>query len=435
MILKELERSVASASKEGIILPKYDGYSLVNIPHTAMQILGGTVAGRALDKSITEKIDTSGIKKVLLILADGLGYNMLMNSYEKSNLFKAFADKGIIAPLTSGFPPTTAASITTLNTGLTPQEHAIPEWTLYFREVDTIIKPLPLVTIDEKGGPLEPIKRDPKILYSGSTIYEEMAKEGIDSFVIQSTGIINSTYNKLMNRGANFVPYITALDMVLKAGKTVEEAEAGYIYAYTDVVDATTHMYGPESVESSSEIINLGRMLEENLLKKVSGKAASETLVIMTADHGHIQVDPNKIMYLDDDGLLLDSYETGPNGRPIMPAGFTRDVFLHVKKEKEDDIMGYLSGKLVGKAKVLRTKDAVELGLFGRGKVGEKFYDRVGNIMVLPEGNWQAWYSKQWYEDYIRLNKPQLRGMHGGISADELLIPFAAARLSDLQNK
>jgi predicted AlkP superfamily pyrophosphatase or phosphodiesterase len=432
MILEGLEETVSRRNREGLILPRYDGYSLLNVPNTAFQILGFKPPGPALSELITKHIDASGIKKVLLLLIDGFGYKMFLDSYRKSGLFKAIAEHGIVAPITSNFPPTTAASITTMNTGLTPQQHALQEWNLYFNEVDEIIKPLPLTTIDNKHEPLTKIKENPAILYNGSTIYEEMNKQKLKSVIVQTIGLASSTYNKLMNRGAEMITYTTASDMALKSRKAIEEINSGYVYAYTDYVDFTAHVYGPQSNESVSEIINLGEVIQRNLIGGLSRKVAEETLFMITADHGHIQVDPKKIIFLEEDKLLAEAYEIGPRSKPILPCGLSRDVFLHIRKEMEDEIIEHLSRKLIGRAKVIKTEDAVRMGLFGVGTVNREFFNRVGNVIILPEDNIQVWYNKTDYDKYQKGNKPQLLGMHGGISEDEMIIPFAACRLSEL---
>lgn len=164
MILKNIEQVVGRFSSGSTLRPLYNGYSLVNVPNTVIKILNknSDAPGPILDNAIMKNIETGSIKKVIMILIDGLGYEMFLDSYRNSEFFSRFVEDGMVTPLTSGFPSTTTASITTVNTGLTPQEHALPEWTLYFREIDKIIKPMPMVTIDEKREPLRKIIENPK---------------------------------------------------------------------------------------------------------------------------------------------------------------------------------------------------------------------------------------------------------------------------------
>lgn len=433
MILEDIERVVGKFSSESTLRPLYNGYSLVNVPNTIMKILNknSDVPGPVLDNTIMRNIDTDGIKKVIMILIDGLGYEMFLDSYRNSEFFSRFVENGVVTPLTSGFPSTTTASITTVNTGLTPQEHGLPEWTLYFREVDNIVKPMPMVTIDEKREPLRKIIENPKILYEGDTIYQKMNKAGIASYAIQSSYITGSIYNRVLNNGGNVIPYTTNSDMAIKVRKTTQAIRSGYIYGYLDSVDYTTHVYGPKTEESSSEIINIGSTLQKNLLDKIDSATAKETLVMITADHGHARVDPEKIIYLEEDKKLAGSYELGPGGKPIYPSGFLRDVFFHIKESQLEETKNYLSEKLGNRAIVFETKKAFEEGMFGVGIPNNKFFDRVGNLIAVPLQDYQIWHSKEWY-DYIKGSKAHMFGMHGGLSKDELLIPLLTARMSDV---
>ena len=52
-----------------------------------------------------------------------------------------------------------------------------------------------------------------------------------------------------------------------------------------------------------------------------------------------------------------------------------------------------------------------------------RFVDRAGDILILPRMNNLVWY------EHIKGQSFDLRGMHGGLTEKELLIPFAISRL------
>jgi predicted MPP superfamily phosphohydrolase len=56
-----------------------------------------------------------------------------------------------------------------------------------------------------------------------------------------------------------------------------------------------------------------------------------------------------------------------------------------------------------------------------------KFRDRVGNILVLPHGKRTIWFKGDRGYDL------ELSGHHGGLTKDEMTVPLAVGRLSDLQ--
>jgi hypothetical protein len=56
-----------------------------------------------------------------------------------------------------------------------------------------------------------------------------------------------------------------------------------------------------------------------------------------------------------------------------------------------------------------------------------RFKSRVGNVLILPTHDQLIWF------EHLKGKKFRLRGMHGGLRPDEMLIPFAVATLGALQ--
>ena len=136
-------------------------------------------------------------------------------------------------------------------------------------------------------------------------------------------------------------------------------------------------------------------------------------------------VDPNKVIYLNNDKKLM-RYLAIDRGNKILPTGSPRDLFLHISPRYRSLAFNYLKTKFRGKAKVIYSKDAITLGLFGRSKPVKKLLDRIGDIIILPNSNGLIWY------EHMKGRKHRQKGVHGGLSADEMLIPLGMARLSDL---
>lgn len=425
MILKDVERYVEKARGDGFIPPLYHGYSLVNIPNTAMQMLGARPIGEVLDRSITDSIDRKGIRKIVVILIDGFGYDMFLKSSKYAPFFKKFMEKGIVAPITSGFPSTTAASITTMNTALTPQQHGLFEWTLYFKEIGEVINTLPFTNL--KGEQLGR-RYSPKLLYTGETVYSRLKSSKIPVYTLIDRQLQKSDYNSLFKSGKISVTHVKNSDFAIRLRKMLEnEKKKSFFYTYLSSVDTSSHAHGPHTEESEAEILAVSHALEHGLTSKIDRKTASETLVIITADHGHTTLNPKHTIYLNKYKKLNEYYERGRNGRIIPPTGSPRDVFLHIKKAKLEEAHKFLSKKFSKIAKVMKTSDAIKMGLFGYGDRSKNFIDRAGNILMLPYNNKSIWY------EHTKGDKFDLIGMHGGLNKEEILIPFAAARLSDLK--
>ena len=74
----------------------------------------------------------------------------------------------------------------------------------------------------------------------------------------------------------------------------------------------------------------------------------------------------------------------------------------------------------------MRTRDAVDRNLFGNVKPSEQFLSRIGDILILPTGHISLW-NKGFKKD-----PGKFLGIHGGLSQEEMMIPFGIARLYDL---
>jgi hypothetical protein len=123
----------------------------------------------------------------------------------------------------------------------------------------------------------------------------------------------------------------------------------------------------------------------------------------------------------------VENLQQGNEGKRILPTGSPRDVFLHVKEEKLTETRELLSQKLGGKAQIVETKEAIKNGLFGLGEVGTEFFDRMGNLLVLPHRNETVWF------EHFKGRRFSLLGHHGGLNEDEMLVPLAVTQLSNLK--
>ncbi len=426
MAYKALEERLVGKEDDGFVYPHYDGYCLSNVPHTITALLGCKSNGKQLSKEVLAGADTDGIEKVVLLAVDGLGYDMWSDNAD-SGFLRAFKRRGSVVPITTVFPSTTAAAITTINTGLTPLQHGLLEWTLYLEEIGMTIHTLPFTALNKTRDQLHAKGIDPKILYRGRTVYQAMKREGISSATLQSKHLIGTAYNTLMQKGSEPMAYTSPIDMAIKLRKSLENPKGpSYINAYLEMVDSTTHAYGPYTEESREEISLLFHTLERLLLRRISRSTAKKTLLLITADHGHINTDPRKTTYLNKYRELAGYYALGKKGGRIPPTGGPRDVFLHIKNGSLDYAHEYLSEKLGKKARIMQLGEIMEKGLFGRGRPNRMFYKRLGNLLLLPYGNNTIWH------EHIKGIKNRNIGHHGGMSRNEMLIPLAAAKLSDL---
>jgi hypothetical protein len=164
-------------------------------------------------------------------------------------------------------------------------------------------------------------------------------------------------------------------------------------------------------------------------VQKLESKTAEETLLLVTADHGGLNVKPEETTYLNCLPKAILNMQVGKNRKTILPIGGPRELFLHIKEEKLAETKEWLVQKIGSKAQIIETKEAAEKRLFGLGIPEREVFERTGNLMILPYGNETVWFENS------ESGKISFLGQHGGLHEEEMLVPFAITKLSDLKDR
>ena len=81
------------------------------------------------------------------------------------------------------------------------------------------------------------------------------------------------------------------------------------------------HIYGPNTEEVRSEAASISRALKEDLVDKLGARAAKETLVVATADHGQVLSPPDETLILNRYRKLVGNLARSDRGEKILPWG------------------------------------------------------------------------------------------------------------------
>ncbi|MDG6996471.1 MAG: alkaline phosphatase family protein [Nitrososphaerota archaeon] len=426
MLDRSIEKKLTSKRFEGeFVIPSYDNYCLSSVPSTIASLLGLETSRPTLPLDyISGKLALGDLQNIVLLVIDGFGYDAWLRSISDGEFFQTVTEKGLVFPITTVFPSTTAAALTTLSTGLTPQEHGLPEWYVYMKEVDMIITTLPFTPMGESMRDALVGRMDPRILFSGETVYSSFAKSGIHSISLLPAPITRGAYTKLSLKGSNVVPYFSLADFAVTLRKQLKSLEGKtFVYAYWDAIDSSSHAHGPSSDSTQAEISSFSYVMKREFLDKLDRNTAQKTLLIITADHGQIDVSPQDTLYLNHYPKVVNAFEKSRQGNSILPSWSPRDVVLHVKKDRVDEVQSALADILGNNAVVLRSKDAIEMGLFGINNPSRRFMERAGDLLVLPRDQKLVWY------EHTKGRQFELLGVHGGLSQNEMLIPLGLTRL------
>lgn len=396
--------------------PLYDTYCFSKIPGTIMRLLGKQSEALPQDCWVDGQYDS-----VILFLIDGFGWQFLEKNYTKYPFLARFFREGIVSKLTSQFPSTTAAHITTLCSGSEVGQTGVYEWFFHEPQLSRVIAPL-LYSFagDKKCGSLKGVIAPEKILPS-ETIFQRLKKEGVSSYVFQPKDISHSVYSNWMFRGSEVQGY----DRFSKCLSTVLPLmqKGGLFYVYFGDIDSDSHAHGMDSKQVERSMDKCFTALEEfwEKLSKTGLKAAC----LVTADHGMTPIDPATTYFLNREiPHLEEMIEKGADKRSLTPAGSCRDYFLHILPEKLHETKALLSKALEDKAIVCEVKDLIQQGFFGSKEVSASFLDRVGNLVILPHGNHSIW----WYEKG-RFDQ-KFFAMHGGLTRAEMETIFLFSTLN-----
>jgi type I phosphodiesterase/nucleotide pyrophosphatase len=405
----------------GFVPPDYEGGGLLNLAATVLDVLGARdeqdppLLG-ALDPALRE-----GVRQVVLILADGLGLGQLRALCAAGDMpFLASVlerarrgDRAQLIEATTIFPSTTAAAITTLNTARTPQEHgniAYFLWLEEFAQVTQMLRWGPGAT--RRGSYFDDPELDPREYVKVDSVHARLRRHGAVSYVIEPEIFRREAMTRMHAVEASYAGYTLPSTMSVRLRELLERRPWGegpaYIYAYWAGIDTAGHLYGPRSPEHATE----AALFDAALKRALAGRPSGDTLVIVTADHGHAATDPERLI-----DLIGDEQLRGLLRNPI--AGEPRLAFLHT--DQPERVKQHLERRYPDTFFVFDRDEAIAAGLFGSGDP-EVARRRVGEVCAMLGDDRAA--------SIVRVDGQVFRhkGSHGGMSPDEMKIPVLAWR-------
>lgn len=329
------------------IKPDYKN-SNVNISATLAEFLGAPNKNAILPDLMAEL--QKGYKNVVFICFDGLG----MNPIEKTLDDDSYMRSHIVRTLTSTFPSTTTNATTSLLLNKVPLEHGWFGWSINFENIDRNVDIF--MNTDSWTGELLNIKNLP---IAPKDYYFDNAKTDYDINTVfpKYVEVKYPERNSIYDNEEEFFAYINMA--CKKAGKQ-------FVYAYYPDPDYTMHRYGVDSMEARY-IVN---SLSKNMKKLVED--TMDTIYIVTADHGQIDIDGYINLYEDE--KLLDMLTIYPYLEARAPA-------FKVKAGRHEEFEKYFREKYSSDFELYKSSELIENGYFGDvGDKGHLLGDYIGII-------------------------------------------------------
>lgn len=327
----------------------------------------------------------AGADQLLLILVDGLGYELIQEYAGHTPTLRRMRDD--IRSIHTVVPSTTAAAITAFGTGERPGTTNMVGFSVAYG--GGVMNLLAM-----EGGPA-PTEWQPVPTY-----FERLAAAGVASAVISPARFAGSGLTGAALRGARHVPAETLDDRVSAA---LRELRAGtpVVYLYWSEIDHAGHGSG---VGSDSWI----RALEEfdAGLARLLRSLPAGVRTVMTADHGMINVDASQIVDVASTPALRDGVR--------VVAGETRAVHVHTDEGRTDEVEARWRDVL-GESAWIVSREEIS-ALIGEGD-GASI---IGDFLVLARGRGGVVDSRTQSASAIAMP-----GVHGSLTSTEMRIPVA----------
>lgn len=387
-----------------IVKPDYESGSIVNLMSSIAARFGFQTPYSELD--ILSSAELAGGQNIVNFVIDGLGYEYLAKYCKESLMYKNLKGK-----LTSVFPSTTASCITSFATGLSTREHGVTGWFMRLKNSsDQFIPSIPLF-YRSRGDKrdLRDLGVDPSYVFPEKSLVSSLNG---NLFTVLPKEIIDSVYTSSILAGAETEAY-SDLDSFFKVTEDVIKREdpnkkGKYIYSYFPGFDTLCHQVG----EKSAKLQDLFKLLDKALAEFLKSIEGTDTIVILTADHGLITTEDSQKR------INLNDYPQINNLLSFPLCGEPRAAYCYVKEDCKDEFVQNVQNELGHACDVVKSTDLVEQGYFGKNSSSSDFDNRIGDFVLLMK-------DKYIIKDFIDGEDVQFHlANHGGLSEKEIYIPL-----------
>lgn len=382
--------------------PDYHSGSIVNLMSSIRLALGGADYGYPPLAQLSTK--DLGTRRIVLMVIDGLGYNYL--SSRRDSTF----NRHLQGPLTSVFPTTTASAITSFYTGVAPQQHGITGWFMWLRELGSVATVLPFMP--RHGGiSYTQLGVEPRQLFNRPSMFADLEAR---CHVVNPAHITDSAYSRAGTGPAQRHP-CTGIASFFKQLRTILSTKGfdrTFAFAYWAQLDTLAHQYGAASRQVAAHFEELDGAFAA-FLEEIAG---TDTTVLVTADHGHIDTRPDRVLHLEDHPALREDLTLPLCGEP-------RVAYCYVRAHRREHFEAYIGEHLSHCCELQPSYRLLEQGYFGLGEPHPRLHERIGDYVLLMKDNYVI------SERLLGEGPFNQTGVHGGLSADELYVPLVLVRV------
>ena len=358
--------------------------SILSISNSILKYYGATPFHETL--SVLDEKLKKKYRNVILLVMDGMGSHVLESNLPADSFFR----RNTVATLSSVFPTTTVAALTSIQSGLAPNEHGWLGWSCYFKEIDQCVDLFSNNISGVSGG-----VRGAEEHFAN----KYMGFETILSKISRANNNMLQTYEVWPFANS----FADTFDKICGGIRSLCQKDGDkFIYAYHFQPDHDLHDFGVKNDHISSMLRDFDGAAERLCAE------LENTLLIVTADHGHID-------------MIRRPIEDYPVIHQCLRRGITlesRCCGFFIKDEYMDIFPDLFKAEFRDKF-VLYTHDAfLNSGLLGGGRRHEKTDDFVGDYVAVAVSGLALWNrdDRGAFDEY--------RSSHAGLTTEELGVPL-----------
>ena len=334
----------------------------------------------------------------LLILIDGLGMDQL-RFLADSGFLKAH----LVRELQPVFLSTTAAAMTTLATGQWPCSHGVPGWWMYLPGQDISVVTLPFIE-RMSNKPLDQFEVTASDLFPVPGVWPEIPRKVNPILPFHISDSVYTDYSYGLIKRLGYRDLDEALHIV---GRVILNADKPSLtYLYLPMFDAAVHENGTGHAESRDWLLAI-----DNGIRELSERIAGKARLVISADHGMVDVPEEKRFVLSEDAPLFDHLRCVPSGEPRVP-------IFHVNPGYEEQFRREFSVKFKDYFILLTPDEVEQMHLMGPHGLSTTMRERLGTFVGAAIQPTALHVNLKDHPAHLHV------GYHGGLSSQEMSIPL-----------
>jgi len=377
-----------------VLTPRYGAASLADVLPSVLSALGVPSSD-----SLDLKTRLAGVRRIALVLVDGLGLHLLpLAAPVAPTIADIVAGRlGTVLELTCGFPSTTPTSLVSLGTGAAPGRHGIVGFFLRVPGTDRVLDPR-FWRDDPDPASWQPVPSQ----------FARAAAAGVSVSVAtrpeyEGSGLTVAAYGDIPYRGASDLDSLAA---EILAGLAADAPSL--VYGYHPTLDSMGHVYGVDSPQWRDAAADV-----DALLTRLVDRLPDDAALLVTADHGQLDVPADQRFDIGTDPRL--------DAGLTVVAGEPRVRYIYTRPGAAPDVIEAWRGVLGEAARVMSRDEAIATGWYG--PVPPEHAARLGDVVVVCRDRYAVLASGREGPSVAKLV-----GFHGSITPVEMAIPLVVVR-------